>query len=471
MRREPTSFDDDLTNEKSAPNLLPLTLALGVLLWVFTTAGGHRVFVKEMLGSAYDSQAEHFLRGDVNVDGEDIRHEALIVNGNARMYFGPFPAFVRMPLNFIYPAGRGKWSRISGFCAGMVALLAFAKLVTDGLRSSSLSRSARTWLGNACLAGFALASPLLLLLGNLCIYNEAIIWGLAWSLAALFFAGRARNAEGRALTRSLLGFSLCAVGALLSRVTFGVPFLLIAPLLVLRLKRGERRRGFAAAVIPLGIGLAFYLFLSYARFGNLIGVNYDRYINPVHRDFIHQHGLFDLRRVPCGFVDYFNLRFPSFETEPPFLRGDRQASPCPSLYPLPFSETYLSVPLCSSWLLLGATMGIALLLRATRTDWLQRGMAAAFFTQFVLILSLSALSQRYVADLYPFLIFCMLVFLRTGGSVLLRTRYVMIGLVVFSIIVNSLTTISWLVNADQNVSPETRAAWNALLGRNSSSSK
>ena len=231
MRREPKSFNDDLTNEKSGLNLLPLTLALGVLLWVFTTTGGRRVFVKEMLGSAYDSQAEHFLRGDVSVDGEDIRHEALIVNGNARMYFGPFPAFVRMPLNFIYPAGRGKWSRISGFLAGMVALFAFAKLVTDCLRSSSLSTSARTWLGNACLAGFALGSPLLLLLGNLSIYNEAIIWGLAWSLAALFFACRTRDAQGRALTHSLLGFSLCAVGALLSRVTFGLPLLFIAPLL------------------------------------------------------------------------------------------------------------------------------------------------------------------------------------------------------------------------------------------------
>jgi hypothetical protein len=49
--------------------------------------------------------------------------------------------------------------------------------------------------------------------------------GLAWSLAALYFALRSRQAEAGALTRSLLGFSLCASGALLSRVTFGVPFI------------------------------------------------------------------------------------------------------------------------------------------------------------------------------------------------------------------------------------------------------
>ena len=71
-----------------------------------------------MLGGAYDSQAEHFLRGDVDVDVDAIGHEAMIVNDKVRMYFGPFPAFLRIPLNFIYPAGYGKWSRISGFCRG-----------------------------------------------------------------------------------------------------------------------------------------------------------------------------------------------------------------------------------------------------------------------------------------------------------------------------------------------------------------
>jgi len=143
---------------------------------VFTTTGGRQIFVKEVLGGAYDSQAEHFLRGDVDVDVDAIGHEAMIVNGKVRMYFGPFPALLRVPLNFIYPAGHGKWSRISGFCAGVIALFAFAGLMRTALCSSPLSSRARDWLGNACVIGFALGSPLLLLLGNLSIYDEAIIW-------------------------------------------------------------------------------------------------------------------------------------------------------------------------------------------------------------------------------------------------------------------------------------------------------
>ena len=118
-----------ITDSNRAPNLLPVTLVLSVFLWLFTMTGGRDIFVKEVLGSAYDSQAEHFLRGDVDVDAEAIRHEATIVNDHVRMYFGPFPALLRIPLNFLYPAGHGKWSRISGFCAGAISLFAFAGLV------------------------------------------------------------------------------------------------------------------------------------------------------------------------------------------------------------------------------------------------------------------------------------------------------------------------------------------------------
>lgn len=105
-----------MVEENRAPQLWPLALVLGVLLWIFTMTGGRQVFVNEMLSEAYDSQAEHLLKGDPGVDGEAIRHEVMIVNGKTRMYFGPFPAFVRIPLNYVYPAGRGNWSRLCGFC-------------------------------------------------------------------------------------------------------------------------------------------------------------------------------------------------------------------------------------------------------------------------------------------------------------------------------------------------------------------
>jgi hypothetical protein len=113
-------------------------------------------------------------------------------------------------------------------------------------------------------------------------------------------------------------------------------------------------------------------------------------------------------------------------------------------------------------------MGIAYLVRRDGADAFERGAAAALFAQFLCILSFFALAQRYAADLYPFLIFCLIIFLRSGGIALVRSRHVMIGLVSLSIAVNSLATISWLIGPDQNVPSETRAAWEKLLGRHSS---
>ena len=452
----------------SGSSLLPVTLLLSGVLWLFTTTGGRQIFVKEVLGGAYDSQAEHFLRGGVDVDVEAIGHEAMIVNGKVRMYFGPFPAFLRIPLNFVYPAGHGKWSRISGFCAGVIALFAFAGLVRTALQSPPLSARARNWLGNACVIGFAFGSPLPLLLGNLSIYDEAIIWGLALSLGAIFFAFRSRQAEGGAVTRAMFGFSLCAGGALLSRVTFGAPYILTAPLLALGLRRENRATNLTALVLPLAAALAFYIWLGYARFGSLTGVNYDYYINTVHGEFAHKFGVLNPRRILHSFADYFSVRFPSFELEPPFLAADRHFYDYPSLFSNDFSEVYLPLPWCSGWLVFGAIMGIICLVRGDGSGIFERGAAAALFAEFFCILSFFALAQRYAADLYPFLIFCLIIFLRSGGRALVRSRHVIIGLVGLSIVVNSLATVSWLIGPDQNVPSETRAAWEKLVGRHSS---
>jgi hypothetical protein len=453
-----------MTEENRAPNLLGIGLVLAALLWIFTTTGGHQIFVKEVLGEAYDSQAEHFLRGDVGVDGSAIVHEMLIVNGKARMYFGPFPAFLRIPLNHIYPSGQGLWSRISGFLAGAIALASFAGIVRLALRSAQLSLGWKNLLGDACMVGFALASPLLLLLGNLSIYDEAIIWGFSWSVAALYFALRSREAEGPALTGHLVGLSFCAGAALLSRATFGVPFLLITPLLALRLFRRNPIRNLAALFLPLGAAFLFYLFLTYARFGDFSGMPMRYSVNPEQRNFAVKHGLFRLERVPYSFADYFFLRRPEPQREPPFLEARRQFYNHPTLYVMWFTETYSSLLWCSSWILVGAAIGVAMLLRPGGASSIDRAIAAILLLQCLLILSFMGLAQRYLAEFFPFLIFAFACFLRTSRAAF-QLRYVLIVLVAVSALVNSLTTVCWLVDADLNVPKETRAKWEEFLGR------
>ena len=449
---------------KAGPRLIPLTVALGIILWLFVTTGWRQVFVKEVLGSAYDSQAEHFLRGDVGIDVDDIRHEAMIVNGKVYTYFGPFPAFLRIPLNFLYPHARGKWSRLSGFTAGMISLLAFAGLIRDRLRTASLRPWQRELIANVSLLGFAFASPLLLLLGNLSIYDEAVIWGFAASIAALFFAYRAWDAAESASPWMLLGFSVSASAALLSRVTFGLPLFLFAPVFLPKLWRHRRFAQLAALVLPILAGGLFYVLLGYARFGTPLGVDYNNYINPTHREFAHQHHTLDLSRVPASVIDYFGIRFPPTEDKAPFLRGERRPYHHPTLYSLDFSETYLSVFWGSSWLLFGAIIGLFFLF-TRQGQTFERILAGACAIEAVVILSYYALAQRYSTDLFPLLIVCFLVFLRVNGNILRRTLYIVVALTLFSVVVNSLTTISWLIDSDMNVPPATRATWRTLLGR------
>jgi hypothetical protein len=454
------------TAENRAPNLLPVTLALSVILWVFTTTGGQQIFVHEVLGGAYDSQAEHFLRGDVSVDTTAIAHEGMIVNGKVRMYFGPFPALLRIPLNFIYPAGHGRWSRISGFLAGLIALFAFAALVKTALRASPLSSRTRNLVGNTCVIGFALGSPLLLLLGNLSIYDEAIVWGFAWALAALYFALRSREAEGVALTWSLLAFSFSAGAALLSRATFGAPFVVIAPALALRLFRKNQTRNLVALSLPLATAVLFYVFLSCARFGALNGMPLRYSVNSVQRKFAEKYGIFRIERVPYSFADYLFLRWPKFQREPPFLNTWRQTYDHPTLYVMPFTETYSSLLWCSCWIVLGAVIGMAMLLRPGGSDAVDRIIAAVLFAQVIVILSFMGLCQRYTAEFFPFLVFAFLFFLRQAKAVF-RLRYLFVVLVAVSVAINSLATVSWLVDADMNVPQETRAKWKEFLGRDS----
>jgi hypothetical protein len=113
-------------------------------------------------------------------------------------------------------------------------------------------------------------------------------------------------------------------------------------------------------------------------------------------------------------------------------------------------------------------IGVAMLLRPGGADGLDRAIAVIFLLQVIAVLSFMGLCQRYIADFFPFLIFAFLIFLRQGKTAF-QLRHLLTGLVVVSVVINSLSTVSWLVEADLNVPAATRAKWNQFLGRSSGS--
>src|SRR5439155_17106611 len=102
------------------------------------------------------------------------------------------------------------------------------------------------------------------------------------------------------------------------------PFVLIAPLLAIRLFDRQPIRNITTLLLPLCAAFIYYLFLSYARFGDFSGMNMRYSINPVQRYFAVKHRLFRIERVPYSFADYFVLRSPKLQREAPFLKAGRQ---------------------------------------------------------------------------------------------------------------------------------------------------
>ena len=222
--------------------------------------GGQQIFVKEILGVAYDSQAEHFLRGDVGVDAAASARGNYDRERKSAHVLWTVPSSAPCSVKLHLPGRARKMVADFRILRGSNRLFAFAGLVTTALRSSPLSSRARNWMGNACVIGFALGSPLLLLLGNLSIYDEAIIWGFGLvPRHSVFRRVDAQTTEGAALlTWSLLAFSFCAGAALLSRATFGAPFLLIGPLLAHpHLPRDSQCATLPRCFLPLGASVCF----------------------------------------------------------------------------------------------------------------------------------------------------------------------------------------------------------------------
>lgn len=434
--------------------------ALGLVILLIISTGGAEFFTLETLGRAFDSQAEHLLRGDPGVDRESIAHEAFFVNGETRMYFGPFPALLRIGFNSLYPDGAGRWSRFSGAIAGLVALCSFFLVLTRALSRCCLPTAHRTLMGCSCLVGFALASPLPFLLGNLSIYNESMLWAFAWSMGAFYFVERIVTDENSSCW-ALAGFSIAAGAALHSRVTFGLPLFLLSPLLLLSGGGVNTRWRATFLLLPLLIAGGLYVGFSYWRFGSVTGISFSHYINAHHRNYVADHGAFNLDRVAYGFLEYFNARLPEFTDLPPFVEVYHYWF-SHDKFALPYSELYLSVLWGSSWLVLGAILGFGCVFQR-HSSWTERGISAAFFVQFVLILSFTCTAQRYSAELYPFLIYLFLVLLRKGGLLLRWYLPVLPFLVIASLAINLASTLSWLAYTDQNVLPSTRAILRRML--------
>lgn len=185
----------------------------------------------------YDLQARALMDGRWDVPAGTLGIEAFVIDGKEYMYFGPFPAVLRMPVLAVTDAVDGELTTVSMLLAWAVTGL-FTSLLIWRVRElirgqAPLSRLEALSLG-ALILTVTTGSTIITLAAVPAVYYEAEAWGVAAAIGALWAllgvlqrpsTGRVVGAGALILvavsSRLTLGWA-CVIGGLLVALWFAV---------------------------------------------------------------------------------------------------------------------------------------------------------------------------------------------------------------------------------------------------------
>lgn len=254
---------------------------LSALAYVWMLVGGFPLAARA--GSRqhyYTFAAISLLRGRLDVPSQALGGECFALDGRCYGYFGITPSLLRLPVVLI--AGDRSFSNhieavffILAFVTVTIGLWWVARQLVAAWAPSVGGGRLRV-LGFAVAGGLA-ASPLLFLASRPLVYEEAILWGVAFGTIALGAAISVHSRPRPSTTAVLLVANLLGV---LARPTVGASGILATLFVGMRLWRSAReRRGASGEAGPrsaawggclvLGAIAAFASapILAYAKFG------------------------------------------------------------------------------------------------------------------------------------------------------------------------------------------------------------
>jgi hypothetical protein len=162
-----------------------IVVALPAVVWV-VTLGSWDLFRPGFFGDFYDAQARALFHGHWYVPAGVVQIEGFLVKGHTYMYFGPFPALLRMPVLLVTSRLDGRLTELSIVLAVVVALVCTSRLAWKVRRAVS---TAPVSMREAVLVAFSVAvvgtgSVFLFLASQAVVYNEDEAWGAALAIAA-----------------------------------------------------------------------------------------------------------------------------------------------------------------------------------------------------------------------------------------------------------------------------------------------
>ncbi len=423
--------------------ILAIIISILSFYW-FATYGTWKIIGEspEVWGTAFDYLGGSLLHGSANIPAEAIGLEGIRNNGETFMYFGMFPALLRIIGNAINVTLFGLWSRISCFLAltiayGFCVLIARHALVSN----RALSDNARQkWLA-AVAFGLGLGSPILFLSSDSMIFIESISWALCFTALAMYGFARYLSADTPGNSALVLS-SAAAAGALLSRMTFAIPlYLILGYLLSQRVRRaaspGEKGSS-AICAIPALAGIVLQLWYNWARFGSpFISLVYQM-VTPNPENY---GGEFNFFRIPIALYNFFWIRFDSLSVEAPYFHTVRPTLFSDRLY-AEWSERIAPLTLTAPWLVVVLAVAVVYAVRRRISSELVFCLAA-FAVQAAMILSWHFITERYAAEFLPlfmFALFCVLYSMPSGPAVWKRA---FLPVLIVSIFATPLTTIDF----------------------------
>jgi hypothetical protein len=396
----------------------PVLVAFGWLLMAGTWSPLERRFFDDF----FDAQARAFLAGHWDVPRDVVAFEGFEVGGKTFIYFGPLPALLRMPLLAVTDRFDGRLTTVSMALAMAVLAVAAYRLnlaVREVVRGAAGVTRGEI-LATAGLAVAVLAGPPLWLASAAVVYHEAILWGLALTLATLDAAARWIL---RPTPRRLAAVAVLGTLAVSSRQTLGLGVIagLAAVGLVAAAAGLRRRAGHSGDPLPgvhaggvllvCGLLVVVAAIPNVARFGDPLGPPIERQVASSvfedRREFLEANGdsWFGPQFVPTTLLQYarpdaFDLRgsFPwlDFPDGGPTVVGDVTFDDL---------EWSSSVPVTMPLLVILAIPGAVWLVRAARRRygpgvgllllWVGTAVGAAG------AIGIGYIAHRYLADLMP----------------------------------------------------------------------
>ncbi len=431
------------------------------------THGTGHLLAGDWLSSSYDSLAESLLRGESSVKEQAILFERFSRDGQSFMYFGPWPALLRIVLNATFPQFYGNWARVSCLLAAILTVIPFSLAVSRALLANAgLTDRQRTRMALFCTVGFAFGSPVVYLVISSRIYHEAILWGLCGSVWGLYSL-TLMTLEPRRPIAALWIFSAALAVAFTSRVTFGIPMCLAAPFMFLWGIQAQGQswpavqkflRPRLLPLLPALAGIALQLWYNYDRFHSP-WVFFDRSIYlPQMR---HAGGYFNIQGIPSTAWNYFGFSWEYFPGHTPFVWLASPTIFAPDFFVPDFREQCISLSFASSWLFFPALWAFS---KRPARPLLLYGLCLA--VQAILILSFHFVTERYIAELLPLFALGLIVALqslpwRTGA------RRIFAGAVAFSCVVMVSCSLEWNFVYNLKAEPAYRAWFSQLVWHDS----